>query len=176
MPSFPFVHLRSHSEFSVVDGIARIPNLVSRAVASEQPAMALTDLCNLFGLIKFYKEARKKGIKAIAGSDLWVENEHDREKPFRLLVLVMNHQGYLDLCDLLTKAWLENQYKGRGEVRREWLENQQNLILLSGARMGDIGQAIDAGNADLAREYANFWAEHYPNRFFIESGISRDFW
>ena len=168
MTSFPFVHLRSHSEFSVVDGIARIPNLVSRAVASEQPAMALTDLCNLFGLIKFYKEARKKGIKAIAGSDLWVENEHDREKPFRLLVLVMNHQGYLDLCDLLTKAWLENQYKGRGEVRREWLENQKNLILLSGGRMGDIGQAIDAGNAELARDYARFWAEHYPNRFYIE--------
>lgn len=163
-----FVHLRSHSEFSVVDGIARIPDLIRKAVESKQPALAITDLANLFGLIKFYKSARKSGIKPIAGADLWVENETDRDKPSRCLVLVMNDQGYLDLCELLTKAWLENQFKGRGEVKREWLIAQPNLIMLSGGRLGDIAQAFEAGNVELAREYAQFWAAHYPDRFYIE--------
>lgn len=163
-----FVHLRSHSEFSVVDGIARIPDLIRKAVDAKQPALAVTDLANLFGLIKFYKSARKSGVKPIAGADLWVENDIDRDKPSRVLVLVMNSQGYLDLCELLTRAWLENQFKGRGEVKREWLVGQQHLIMLSGGRLGDIGLALEAGNVDLAREYAQFWATHYPNRFYVE--------
>src|SRR3546814_7300082 len=88
----PFVHLRVHSEFSVVDGLARIPDLVKKAAEYGQPAMALTDLSNLFGFIKFYKAARKNGIKPIAGCDVWLENEQDREKPSRLLLLASNQQ------------------------------------------------------------------------------------
>ncbi len=141
----PFVHLRIHSEFSVVDGIGRIPDLVAKAAEFGQPAMALTDLSNLFGLIKFYKAARKAGLKPIAGSDIWIENEQDRDKPYRLQLLVRNQQGYLSLCEILSRAWLENQYRGRAEVRREWLMNQSGLIVLSGARMGDVGQMLDAG-------------------------------
>lgn len=163
-----FVHLRSHSEFSVVDGITRISALVSKAKEYEQPALALTDLGNLFGLIKFYKAARKQGIKAIAGSDLYLENEIDRDKPFKVAVLVMNHDGYLALCELLTNAWLTNQYKGRGEVKREWLFNQPNLILLSGAHQGDVGQALLSGNVEQAWTWAQQWQQHYPNRYFIE--------
>ncbi|HHU93579.1 MAG TPA: DNA polymerase III subunit alpha, partial [Alcaligenaceae bacterium] len=163
-----FVHLRSHSEFSVVDGITRIPAMVAKAKAYGQPALALTDLGNLFGLIKFYKAARKQGIKAIAGSDLYLENELDRDKPFRVAVLAMNHQGYLALCDLLTQAWLDNQYKGRGEVKREWLLNQPDLILLSGAHQGDVGQALLSGNADQAMAWAQQWQQHYPDRYFLE--------
>lgn len=163
-----FVHLRSHSEFSVVDGITRIPAMVKKAKDDGQPALALTDLANLFGLIKFYKAARKNGLKAIAGSDLYLENELDRDKPFRVAVLVMNHEGYLSLCDILTKAWLTNQFKGRGEVKREWLFNQPNLILLSGAHQGDVGQALLAGNNEQAELWAQQWQQHYPNRYFLE--------
>jgi DNA polymerase-3 subunit alpha len=97
-----FVHLRVHSEFSVVDGIARIPDLVKAAAAYGQPAIALTDLSNLFGLIKFYKATRGKGVKPIAGCDVWLENEIDRDKPSRLLLLARNRNGYLALCDLQT--------------------------------------------------------------------------
>ena len=79
-PTPPFVHLRVHSEFSVSDGIVRIPDLIKKVVALEQPAVALTDLSNLFGLIKFYKAARAKGIKAIAGCDVWVSTLADRDK------------------------------------------------------------------------------------------------
>src|SRR5690554_4406692 len=118
-PAAPaFVHLRVHSEFSVVDGIAKIPALVKRAVEFEQPALALTDLGNLFGFVKFYRAAQANGLKPIAGADVWLENEHDRDKPQRLLLLARNHDGYLALCDLLSRAWLTNQYRGRAEIRR----------------------------------------------------------
>ena len=73
--SQPFVHLRVHSEFSVVDGTVRIPELIGRVTRLGQPAVALTDLSNLFGLIKFYNEARSAGIKPIAGCDVWLTND-----------------------------------------------------------------------------------------------------
>jgi DNA polymerase-3 subunit alpha len=163
-----FVHLRVHSEFSVVDGIVQIPDLVKAAAGFGQPAVALTDLANIFGLIKFYKAARSKGVKPIAGCDIWLQNDEDREKPFRLLLLVTNRQGYLNLCDLLTRAWLDNQYRGRAEVRREWLEGKEGLILLSGARAGDVGHALEAGREHEARAVARRWAGQFPGRYYIE--------
>jgi DNA polymerase-3 subunit alpha len=164
----PFVHLRVHSEFSVVDGIARIPGLVKKAAGFGQPALALTDLCNLFGLIKFYKAARGAGVKPIAGADVWLENEHDREKPFRILLLAANQQGYLALCDLLTRAWLENQYRNRAEVRRSWVHAAPGLIVLSGGRGGDVGQLLQAGKLDQAVALAREWGQAFPHSYFIE--------
>lgn len=163
-----FVHLRIHSEFSVVDGIARIPDLVKRAVQFKQPAMALTDLGNLFGFIKFYKQARGKGIKPIAGSDVWIANDADPDKPFRALLLACSHKGYLALCELLSQAWLENQTRGRAELRREWLSDTEGLILLSGGRAGDIGHALEAGRMDEAVALAQGWGRKFPGRFYIE--------
>lgn len=166
--TFPFVHLRSHSEFSVVDGIARIPAMVKKAVEYQQAALALTDLGNLFGQIKFYRQARKAGLKAIMGADIWLQNDEDREKPQRLLLLVKNDAGYLEMCDILTQAWLTNQYKGRAEVRKEWLHNRRGLLALSAGRAGDIGQAIEAGNLDLAKLCAQRWEALFPGSFYIE--------
>lgn len=163
-----FVHLRVHSEYSVVDGIARIPALVAKAAASGQPAMALTDLCNLFGLIKFYRAARKAGVKPIAGADIWLENTDDRDQPYRMLLLVSNQQGYLALCQLLTRAWLENQYKGRAEIKREWLLGQPGLIVLSGGRAGDVGYMLAAGKIDEAQRLAAEWAAAFPGSYYIE--------
>src|SRR5690606_24368369 len=161
-----FVHLRIHSEFSVVDGIGRIPDLVAKAAEFGQPAMAITDLSNLFGLIKFYKAARKTGIKPIAGCDIWLENEEDRDKPYRLLLLVSNQQGYLALCEILTRAWLENQYRGRAEVRRDWLLGQTGLVVLSGGRMGDVGQMLEAGKPEEAAALAAGWAQAFPGNYY----------
>lgn len=163
-----FVHLRVHSEYSVVDGIARIPALVAKAVAAGQPALALTDLGNLFGLIKFYRAARKAGVKPIAGADIWLENPEDRDQPYRLLLLVSNQQGYLALCELLTRAWLDNQYKGRGEIKREWLLGQPGLIVLSGGRAGDVGHMLAAGKMDEAKRLAAQWASAFPGNYYIE--------
>jgi DNA polymerase-3 subunit alpha len=164
----PFVHLRVHSEFSVVDGIVRIPDLIKRVAKLGQPAVALTDLSNLFGLIKFYKAARGAGIKPIAGCDVWLTNDDERDKPHRLLLLVRNRQGYLNLCDLLTRAWLGNQHRGRAEVRREWLQAADGLIVLSGGRAGDVGQALEAGNLPQALALARQWAAAFPNAYYIE--------
>ncbi|MBF6615829.1 MAG: DNA polymerase III subunit alpha [Candidimonas sp.] len=163
-----FVHLRVHTEFSVVDGIARIPDLVKRAAQFGQPAMAITDLSNLFGLIKFYKAARSAGIKPIAGCDVWLQNEHDRDKPYRLLLLASSQQGYLSLCELLSQAWLDNQYRGRAELRREWLQGRSGLIVLSGGRAGDVGQLLEAGNMDEAAAAAGQWAKSFPGSYYIE--------
>lgn len=163
-----FVHLRSHSEFSVVDGIARIPDLIKQAKAFGQPALAITDLCNLFGWIKFYKAARKAGIKPIAGVDVWLENDADNDKPFRLLLLATDHSAYLALCELLSRAWINNSARGQAEIRREWLIGQTGLIILSGGRAGDVGQALESGRLDEARRLACLWAADFPGNYFIE--------
>ena len=166
-----FVHLRVHSEFSVVDGIVRLDDLVKRTRELNQPAVALTDLGNLFGLIKFYKAARNHGIKPIAGCDIHVTNDTDLTKPFRILLLVANELGYRRLCELMTRAWLENARQARAEIRREWLLDSnanEGLIVLSGARSGDVGQALLAGQTDLARELLAQWQKALPGRYFLE--------
>jgi DNA polymerase-3 subunit alpha len=163
-----FVHLRCHTEFSVVDGIARIPDLIAQAQAFGQPAMAVTDLANLFGWIKFYKAARKAGVKPIAGCDVWLENPADEDKPFRVLLLVTGHDSYLELCELLTRAWIENVRLDKARVRREWLSGQRGLIVLSGGRAGDVGAALEAGRADEAQRLARAWAADFPGSYFIE--------
>ncbi|CAM5777866.1 Error-prone DNA polymerase [Castellaniella caeni] len=163
-----FVHLRSHSEFSVVDSIARIPDLIKRAKAFGQPAMALTDLCNLFGWIKFYRAARKAGIKPVAGSDVWLHNPDDTDKPFRVLLLAPQHAAYLHLCQLLSRAWIEGGQRGRAEIRREWLSGASGIIVLSGARAGDVGCALEAGREDEAARLARQWAADFPGNYFIE--------
>lgn len=169
-----FVHLRVHSEYSIVDGIVRIDDLIKSAVKDKQAALAVTDLANLFAMVKFYKSARGKGLKPIAGCDVWITNEIDRDKPSRLLLLVKNRRGYLQLCDLLARAWLENQHRGRAEIRAEWLQEtfqhdgEVGLIALSGAHFGDVGIAIDNGNIGAAERNAALWASIFPNHFYIE--------
>ena len=123
MTSPQFIHLRLHSEYSIVDGLVRIDDIVREAAKDNQPALAITDLANLFGMVKFYKAARSKGIKPIVGCDVWITNDAERDRPCRLLLLVKSPAGYLRLCELLSQAWLTNLYRGRAELRPEWLEN-----------------------------------------------------
>jgi DNA polymerase III subunit alpha len=165
-----FIHLRCHSEYSVVDGTVRIGDYVKAAAADRMPALALTDLSNLFGAVKFYKSARGKGLKPVLGCDLWLENETNRDQPYRLLLLCQTHTGYLKLCELLSRAYLENQHRGRAEIKRQWLVEAggEGLIMLSGAMAGDVGQAILQGNQQAALALAQQWAALFPNRFYIE--------
>jgi DNA polymerase-3 subunit alpha len=166
----PFVHLRLHSEYSIADGIVRLDEAVSAAAADGMPALALTDLANVFGMVKFYKEARGKGVKPIIGCDVWIANEADRDKPSRLLLLCQSRAGYLRLCDLLTRAYRNNQYRGRAEISRSWFAETgtQGLIALSGAHHGDVGQALAIGNEQHARRLAEEWSEVFPQRYYIE--------
>ncbi|HMJ49917.1 MAG TPA: PHP domain-containing protein, partial [Burkholderiales bacterium] len=102
MPQPAFVHLRLHSEYSIVDGIVRVDDAVRKAAEDRIPSLALTDLNNLFGMVKFYQATRKSGIKPIVGCDVWLSNENDRDQPFRALLLCQSHEGYLHLCRLLS--------------------------------------------------------------------------
>ncbi|MEY2632105.1 MAG: hypothetical protein RIR00_759, partial [Pseudomonadota bacterium] len=169
-PSPRFVHLRVHSEYSVTDGIIRIGDAVKRAAADAQPALAVTDLANLFGLVKFYTTARGKGVKPVAGADCWFSNPDEPEHPQRLLLLVRSRQGYLQLCELLSRAYQSPQRRDKAEIRREWLQQVgcDGLIALSGGQYGDVGEALLAGNTRLATERAQAWAALFPDAFYLE--------
>jgi DNA polymerase-3 subunit alpha len=170
MPAPQFVHLRLHSEYSVSDGIVRIDDAVARAADDGMPALALTDSGNVFGMVKFYSAARAAGVKPLIGADCWLRNEAERDKPFRLLLLCASRPGYLRLCELLSRAWLKNQHRGRGEISAAWFDElgSEGLIALSGFAAGDVGQALAAGNDAAARKLAEQWAGRFPGRYYLE--------
>lgn len=169
MQLMDFVHLRAHTEFSVVDGTLRIDDLVDSAAADRQGALAITDLSNLFGAVKFYGAARKKGIKPILGADVWLESDLAGQPASRLLLLVQDKTGYLNLCEILSRAWLANVQRGQAWVKWEWLqEHGGGLIALSGADQGALGQALLAGDGERARTLAQRLAGLFPRRFYLE--------
>ena len=165
-----FVHLRMYSEYSVAHGIVRLEEAVAAAAADGMPALALTDRANVFGLVKFYRAARAAGVKPIIGADCWLQNDTDRQRPTRFLLLCANREGYRRLCELLTRAWLRNQCRGRAEIAWAWLEEEatDGLIALSGGAVGDVAQALAAGNCDAARRLARRWAARFPGRYYLE--------
>ncbi len=165
-----FVHLRLHSEFSVTDGVTRIDDVVHRAAADGQGALALTDNANLFGAIRFYMAARKAGLKPILGCDAWITNEADREQPYRLTLLAQDRAGYLNLCRLLSRAWLENQHHDRAEMRGAWFiaDATRGLIALSAGPAGEVGQLLAGSSPAPAQAAAERLAAQFPGRFYIE--------
>jgi DNA polymerase-3 subunit alpha len=169
--AFMFVHLRLHTEFSVVDGTNRIDEIVAAAAADRQPALAITDLSNLFGTVKFYKEARGAGVKPLIGADIWVQVPgKDAGAPAaRLLLLVQNRQGYLNLSEILTRAWTKNVVRDQAVVKLEWLQElNEGLIALSGAQGGAVGQALLQGDSARAVECALYFGGLFPHRFYLE--------
>ncbi|MDR2710115.1 MAG: DNA polymerase III subunit alpha [Burkholderiales bacterium] len=165
-----FVHLRCHSEFSIVDGILRIDEAIAAAETDAMPALALTDLNNLFGLIKFYKAARTAGIKPIIGADLGVVPKKSRAASQRVLLLAQSRAGYLNLCALLTRAHqAQEAHHGKVGVAPEWLrEHQEGLLLITGARGSEIGEALLQGDVETAEASARAWAKIFPDRFYLE--------
>ncbi|MBI5271003.1 MAG: DNA polymerase III subunit alpha [Burkholderiales bacterium] len=167
----PFVHLRTHTEFSVVDGTLRVDDAAAAAAADGQVALAITDLANMFGAVKFYKACRGKGVKPLLGADLWVEplDPLADKAASRLLVLVQDRQGYLNLSELLARAWTRNVQRAQAWVTWEWLaELGGGLIALSGAEHGAVGAALLAGDTPRARQVADRLASLFPGRFYLE--------
>ncbi len=166
-----FVHLRIHTEFSIVDGTNRIDEIVAAAALDKQPALAISDLVNLFGTVKFYSEARKAGVKPLIAADVWVQvpGKDAASPPARMLLLVQNHKGYLNLSELLTRAWTRGVVQGQATISLEWLrELNQGLIALSGAQRGAIGQALVQGDDARALECALLLSSIFPQRFYME--------
>jgi len=170
MPAPRFVHLRLHSEYSVSDGIVRVEEAVAKAATDGMPALALTDAGNVFGMVKFYSAAREAGVKPIIGADCWVQNDADRDKPWRLLLLCASREGFLRLSELLSRAWLKNQHRARAEISSDWLREPgtEGLIALSGFAGGDVGHALATGNANAAVKFATTWAKLFPGRYYLE--------
>ncbi|MFO1243955.1 MAG: DNA polymerase III subunit alpha [Ramlibacter sp.] len=165
-----FVHLRLHTEFSVVDGTNRVDEIVKAAAADGQSALAITDLNNLFGAIKFYKEARSAGVKPLIGAEVMVQGlAKDPVQISRMVLLVQGRQGYLNLCELLARGWTQNVVKAQGVLKPGWLQELgEGLVVLSGAQAGPVGQALVQGDEARAAEVALQLASMFPHRFYIE--------
>ncbi len=163
-----FVHLRLHSEFSITDSIVRIKDAVSLASQDNMVALAQTDLHNLFGMVKFYKACRENGVKPVIGSEVNIISEDDFK--YRILVLAKNINGYRELCELLTMSYIENKILDIPYIKEDWLFNGKycNLIILSGAHNGDIGQLILQNKYAEARKKAKFWAKYFPDNYYLE--------
>jgi DNA polymerase-3 subunit alpha len=164
-----FVHLRVHSDFSMVDGLTKIKPLVAKTAALKMPALAITDQTNFCGLVKFYTAAHGAGIKPIVGADFWVKSELLGDQQFRLTALAMDAVGYKNITELISKAYLRGHVNGRAVLEQSWLvEHQQGVILLSGAKDGDLGKMLLKGNTAAAVEVTEFYKRYFPNRYYLE--------
>jgi DNA polymerase-3 subunit alpha len=175
--SSSFVHLHLHTEYSLVDGMVRVKQLAQAAAKANMPAVAVTDQSNLFSMVKFYRAAMANGVKPIIGVDVWIrassdgelQQESDTEKPYKLVLLCRNKEGYLNLTELVSRSYLEGQHRGIPMLDRDWIKGNSNgLIALSGAREGDVGRALLAGNREQALQYARFWTELFPDAYYLE--------
>jgi DNA polymerase-3 subunit alpha len=164
----PFVHLRLHTEYSLLDGIVRVPELMAAVSAAGMPAVALTDQSNLFAMVKFYKEALAAGVKPLIGVDALIRSEG--LAPARVVFLCQNLAGYRHLTQLVTRSFLEGQRHGAPMLERSWLQRDMldGLIVLSGGHEGDIGQAIARGKDDEALRCLARWQALCGDRFYLE--------
>jgi len=164
-----FVHLRVHTEYSLVNGTVRVKPLVKQVAEAGMPAVAVTDQCNLFSMVKFYRAAMAAGIKPIVGVDLWVADNGGRTSPARLVLLCKSREGYLNLTRLVSRTYTEGQHHGIPVLEADWLEGHSSgLIALSGGIAGDIGQALLANRQALAGDLLDRWLRFFPDSFYLE--------
>ncbi|PHN56639.1 DNA polymerase III subunit alpha [Pseudomonas viridiflava] len=164
-----FVHLRLHTEYSLVDGLVRVKPLIKALTGMNMPAVAVTDQNNMCSLVKFYKAAQGAGIKPICGADLWLAGRDQDAALSRISLLVMNAQGYRNLTELISRGFIEGQRNGQIVIQREWVaQASDGLIALSAAKEGEIGMALLGGNPGEADELLREWMSVFPDRFYIE--------
>lgn len=164
-----FVHLKLHSEYSLIDGLVRIKPLMADVKAKGMNTVAITDYCNLFAAVKFFQNALKSGVKPIIGCDIAWYYPDNPQQVFSMVLLCQNKNGYRNLTRLVSKGYVDGQSDGKVKLDFNWIvENQEGLIALSGARFGDIGKALLLDDALKAKTYAQNWAEIFKERFYLE--------
>ena len=169
MPQPSFVHLRVHSDFSMVDGLAKTKKIVAKAAEYAMPALAISDQMNLCGLVRFYDGCHYAGIKPIVAADIWLLSPDFPDEMCRLTVIAKNNQGYKNLTLLISKAYLRGHVMHRPMVDRDWLvELKEGLILLSGAKDGDLGKALLKGNPTLIDSVSGFYQREFADHYFLE--------
>ncbi|TKE97600.1 DNA polymerase III subunit alpha [Vibrio kanaloae] len=164
-----FVHLRVHSDFSMVDGLSKVPPLVKKVAEMGMPALALTDFTNLCGLVKFYGTAHGCGVKPIIGADFLMQSPDFGDELTKLTVIATDNKGYNNLTLLISKAYLRGHIQHQPVIDKEWLiEHAEGLIILSGAKEGEIGKALLKGNRELVASNVEFYKTYFPDRFYLE--------
>ncbi|MCP4237142.1 MAG: DNA polymerase III subunit alpha [Aestuariibacter sp.] len=167
--SVNFVHLRVHSDFSMMDGLNKVKPILDKVQELGMPAVAITDQMNMCGLVKFYSESHSRGIKPIIGCDFWVQSDDFNEDPFRLTLLAMNNDGYKNITLLISKAYLRGHVAQRAVIDKDWLaEHAEGVIVLSGGMRGDIGLCLVKNNPRLLEDNLAFYQTHFPDRFYLE--------
>ena len=163
-----FVHLRVHSEYSLIDGLVRLKPLVAAVAEKGMPAVAVTDHCNLFGLVKFYRAAIAQGVQPIIGADLLVRDARADGSVARITLLAQNDPGYRNLTRLISRAWQEGQEKGIPRIDAEWLDSAaEGLIALSGGIDGLFVSGSGVARA-LSQDELGPWLKRFPGRFYLE--------
>ena len=164
-----FVHLRLHTEFSLVDSTLRIKKMMPAVEEGGMPAIAMTDQNNLFAMVKFYRAAMAQGLKPVFGVDVLLQDENDQGLLYHMILLCQNNTGYLNVSKLISKAYQEGQILGIPRVKREWVkELNEGIIALSGGKDGDIGYSLLADNTDEAERRLKEWKEIFPDRYYME--------
>ena len=165
-----FVHLRLHTEYSLIDSVVRVPELIEAVAEAGMPAVAATDQSNLFAMVKFYRAALARGVKPIVGVDLLLREPGERQQPSRITLICQNQTGYRNATRLVSRAYLEGQQRGVPLIERGWLtaETLDGLIALSCATEGDVGRALVNGREDEAARALDDWLALLPDRYYME--------
>ncbi|WP_295650451.1 DNA polymerase III subunit alpha, partial [uncultured Haemophilus sp.] len=162
-----FVHLRTHTDFSMIDGIVKVKPLVKACAANNMVALALTDFTNFCGVVRFYGETLSSGIKPIIGADVHVKSELCGEELFTLTLLAKNNEGYKNITLLLSKAY-QRGYVDLPYIDQEWLiEHREGVIVLSGGTQGDIAKKLLKENSSEAESAVSFYQEFFPDHFYL---------
>ncbi len=173
-----FVHLHCHTQYSLLDGANKIDPLIERARSHGQPAVAMTDHGNMFGAVEFYRKAAAAGIKPILGCEVYVAPGHrherqgvdrgNREYNHHLILLAMNHEGYRNLCRLVTRGYTEGFYY-KPRIDKELLrEFNEGIIALSGCLSGEMAKALSLGSMEQARKVAEAYRAIFDDRYYLE--------
>ncbi|MCU7995056.1 DNA polymerase III subunit alpha [Shewanella glacialipiscicola] len=164
-----FVHLRVHSDYSMTDGVAKVKPILAQVEAHGMAAVALTDQNNFCGLVKFYSGCHGSGIKPIIGADFWMQVPGFEGELCALTIIAMNNVGYQNLTQIISQAYLRGQVAGRVVIDQEWLLTyNEGILLLSGAKEGDVGKALLKGNSTQVESLCAFYQTHFTDRYFLE--------
>lgn len=163
-----FVHLRLHTEYSLVDGLVRVKPLIKAVAGAGMPAVAVTDQSNMCSLVKFYKTANGAGIKPICGADLWLASREEDGPLSRLTLLVMDAEGYRNLTELVSRGWTEGQHNGLVIIQRDWVKEAADGLILLNSKQGDVGQALLNGDQSQAQALLEEWQAVFPDRLYLE--------